>query len=185
MTYSAHRRYPLQGRKDLLVAAASRFAPDTVIADLSDQARLGLRGSGTPQWCSQNRLPFPEAINGVSEADGLRLARLGRYELLILADETGVFPRDFGALPPRTYSAYRGETWGWFRIAGAGAMDLFSAMTSTPLEATALTGKTVLQTTLCGVDAVVLARQTGHAFAADILLDIASSHSFIEGCLSL
>lgn len=170
------RCFPLSGRA---LATAATAGPNRIL-DLTHRPRLGLRGPGTPEWCARNALPFPDAVNGVATAEGLRIARLGRFELLLIAATDRPLPADFHRLPPGSWSGYREDGWAWFRVDGPGTMPTLSALTSADLRPTGGTGDRVVQTRLAGLDAVLVLAGSGAHPAVEIFADIAASDYLVD-----
>lgn len=158
-----------------LPAELAAFPAETVtLQDRTAWPRLGLRGPATPDWCQATGLPFPDAVNRVARSGGLRVARLGRTELLLLGDGPGtVLP---AAAVPGALDGFRQETWAWLRLQGPGAMQALSALTSADLRPQAAPPGSVVQTRAAGLD-VVLVIDTD---AVDILFDIAAARYFHE-----
>lgn len=149
------------------------------ITDLTHRSRMGLRGRGTSAWCAAHGLPFPESINSVVRHDGLRIARLGSFELLVLFESDKELPAVFADLPAGAYSGYREESWAWFRFEGTGALDVLSSCTSADLMPSgALPGERVVQTRFAGLDAVIILTREGGGLVADVFADIAS-HGYL------
>lgn len=150
-----------------------------IITDLTARPRMGIRGRGTPAWCKENGLSFPKAINGIVRLDGLSIARLGIYELLILSHSNKALPAGFAKLPAEAYSSYREESWAWFRFEGGDAPDALSSCTSADLKpSNALPAERVVQTRLAGLDAVIVLSSDGNGIVADVFADIVS-HGYL------
>lgn len=163
---NALRQFPATGLGQIYTPAGGNM-----ILDLTARPRLGLRGPGTPDWCAANSLPFPDAINGVSRHGGLRIARLGTYELLILSDGSTPLP---AAEHPQVYSGYRDETWSWFRMIGPALLETIGRLTSADLRPSHAARDSVHQTRFGGLDAVLLVDEQDQQPALDIFTDIAS-----------
>ena len=168
---SAARTFPLDGR---LTAVGKASTPSGRITDLTAHPRLGLRGPGVRAWCVSRGLPFPDRINRCINGDHLRVARLGRHEILILPED-GAAP-----LPPigsaaNVYDGYREETWAWFRFDGHGTDVALAQLTSADLRSNRLRDGDVIQTRLAGLDTVIITRNQAGGGIYDIFVDIASS----------
>lgn len=149
-------------------------AGGNIILDLTAWPRLGLRGPGTRDWCARAGLPFPPAVNQVARGAGLRLARLGTHELLILPQDGSkatAFPPVQGA---QLYSGFRDETWAWFRMIGPDLPDTLGRLTSADLRPAQAPEDSVVQTRFGGLDAVLVIDGQDGQPAVDIFVDIAS-----------
>lgn len=156
--------------------------PETSTATLQDRSgwpRLGLRGPSTPEWCAAAGLPFPNAVNGVATVPGLRIARLGRTELLILADAPDRAIPQPPAPMTSAHDGFRHETWAWFRLDGPGTSEAMAALTSADLRARAAPPGMVVQTRAAGLDVVLVIDGASGARAIDIFLDIAAADYFL------
>lgn len=151
---------------------------DATLHDRTLWPRLGLRGPATPDWCAATGLPFPDAVNRVATAGGIRVARLGRTELLVLAP-TGDdrLPRPATTVPG-AYDGYREESWAWFRLEGPGTLAALSAMTSADLRPGIAAPDSVVQTRLAGLDAVLVLAPAEAGTAVDIFIDNAAAEYF-------
>lgn len=159
--------------------AAPARAGSQTITDLTARPRIGLRGSGAPNWCLANGLPFPDEVNGVARQDGLRIARLGTFELLVLPSSNSPLPAGLSDLPAGTYSGYRDETWAWFRFEGPGTVEALSSCTAADLrDRPDLPADRVVQTRFAGLDAVMVLGGAGDAVVAELFADIAS-HGYL------
>lgn len=168
------------------VESMTEIAGTRIIADLTHRPRIGLRGHGTPEWCRANELPFPAGINCVARVEGLRIARLGSTELLVLSESDAALPSAFADLPVGTYLAYLEETWAWFRMTGPGTVEALAACTSEDLVHFRDGPDRVVQTRFAGLDAVLVLSGTEKAPVVDIFTDIAShgylTNVFAERC---
>ena len=160
--------------------ALPRAGPfDSTLHDRTLWPRLGLRGPATPEWCAAAGLPFPDAVNRVATAGGIRVARLGQTELLILAPAGDArLPRPATAVPG-AYDGYREETWAWFRLEGPGTLAALSTMTSADLRPEVSPADSVVQTRLAGLDAVLVLTSADAGTAVDIFFDIAAAEYFL------
>lgn len=172
---AACRSFPRTGLPDVAIGAGTR----NVLLDRTPWPRLGLRGPGTRAWCDTRSLPFPEQVNRVAGADGLRVIRLGRYELLILPDEgASRMPRtDFEV--PGIFDGYRDETWSWLRMEGPEVFEALSALTAVDLRPDQAPVDSVAQTRAAGLDAVLVIAGREPAPAVDIFVDVASVEYFL------
>lgn len=151
---------------------------DATLHDRTGWPRLGLRGPATAGWCAAAGLPFPEAVNTVATAGGVRVARLGRTELLVLAPAGDDGLPQPAAAVPGAYDGHREETWAWFRLEGAGTLAALSAMTSADLRPAVSPAGSVVQTRLAGLDAVLVLVSGEAGPAVDIFVDIAAAEYF-------
>lgn len=143
------------------------------LTDLTAAPRFGLKGSGSTAWLVGHGEALPE-VNRLAEWQGMRLLRLGREDLLLLAEDAGeALDRtldSWRAYPgPRGWSAWREEGWAWFRLSGPALDEAMARLCAVDLRPTIFPGDRIAQTRICGVEAVVL--RGGRGF--DILFDIA------------
>ncbi|MBV0893331.1 hypothetical protein KTN05_16080 [Paracoccus sp. Z118] len=157
------RHFPLTG----LPPAAT---PGGFILDRTAWPRKGLRGAGTPAWCAAAGLPFPGRVNTVAQSHGLRIARLGSFELLIVPDSRSAAIPDAPGIPD-AFDGYRDESWAWLRVERPEWRDLLAPLTSTDLSPRSAPAGSVVQTRLATLDAVLLIEDD----AVDIFADIAST----------
>lgn len=180
------RKFPLSDRPDLKHSASVQADHANRITDLSAQPRMGLRGRTVQTWCATNGLVFPNQINGVTAANGLCVARLGQFECLLLAETDMPLPEEFQTLPAGSYSGYRDETWGWFRMQGPDTLKALGSLTSADLCPNNEKDSRVVQTRFAGLDAVLVLRSDEADLEVDILSDIASTaylvNVFAERC---
>lgn len=174
---SESRHWPL----DRLVPFADSGSDNTDwVLDLSAVARFGLRGPGTAAWLTSQGYSLPTAINRVEQALGMRIARLGQDEVLILPTD----PPDVVALSDlrrawvsaecaKGYDAYRDEGWCWLRLTGPGINDALSLLTAADTRAAAFPPGGVLQTRAMHLDTVLL--RGGSEAAVDLFFDVSSS----------
>lgn len=170
------RSFPLSGHPSLQAMTAN---PNR-ITDLTFCDRIGLRGAATPEWCRGNELPFPEEINGIATSGGFRVARLGRTELLVVAEPEVRLPDTARLLPANVYDGFREETWSWFRIEGPEAREAFGVLSTIDLRASRVPAGRVVQTRAGGLDCVLLVGEAGGVTTLDLFSDISSSDYLVD-----
>lgn len=170
-TPSPLRSLPQTGLPDRAAAPAA----GATILDRTAWPRRGLRGPGTAAWCEAAGLPFPGRVNTVARSRGLRIARLGTHELLVLPDspETAIPAIPSGA--HGLFDGYREESWAWFRLEGPQARDLLAGLTSADLRPGNAPADSVVQTRLGHLDAVLVIEGDAATPAIDLFSDIAST----------
>ncbi|MEM8758721.1 MAG: hypothetical protein AAGE83_00140 [Pseudomonadota bacterium] len=147
------------------------------LADRTPRARFGLKGPGALDWF-EPRVPVPE-VNRIAEAGGLRIARLGPREVMVLA-ETDDAPvralRSDWEAAPVGHSSWREEGWSWLRLTGEAALDVAARLTACDLRAGALAPNGIAQTRFAYQNAVLL--RAGDGF--DILFDVAATAQVVR-----
>lgn len=142
------------------------------LADLTTAPRFGLKGAGSAAWLAGKGAVLP-AVNGIVEWRGMRLLRLGREDLLLLAEgEGGALAQTVSAWQsepgPRGWSAWREEGWAWFRLSGLALDAAMARLCALDLRPAAFGANRIAQTRISGVEAVLFRSAAGF----DILFDI-------------
>jgi len=142
--------------------------------DLTAAPRFGIKGPSVSGWIAGRGMALP-AINSWSPVDAGRLLRLGREEVVILAESTGTalqaLRRDWeGATGPCGYSSWREEGWAWLRLDAARHVGTMAALCAIDLREERFAADAIVQTRVAGIEAVVLRSADGTAF--DMLFDI-------------
>ncbi|WP_068298590.1 hypothetical protein [Pararhodobacter sp. CCB-MM2] len=149
--------------------------PGDLFLDLSAQPRFGLRGPGTGDWLTARGLALPE-VNRTTTTQGLRIARLGSDEVLVLPATSDATPlanlrRDWAqAECAKGFDAWRDEGWAWLRVTGLEAV--LPLLTAADTRDAAFPADGVLQTRALHMDVVMLR----DGASVDLFFDVASSH---------
>lgn len=144
------------------------------LTDLTAAPRFGIKGPGVSGWITGRGMGLP-AVNRWSPVDAGRLLRLGREEVVILAENKDTalqaLRRDWeGSASPCGYSSWREEGWAWLRLDAVRHAGTMAALCAVDLRRGRFAADAIAQTRVAGIEAVVLRSGDGNAF--DILFDI-------------
>lgn len=142
------------------------------LTDLTAAPRFGIKGAGSAGWFTALGVALPK-VNGVVDWGGMRLVRLGREDLVLLAEGAAGALHEIrsaweAATGPRGWNAWRDEGWAWLRLAGPALDEAMTRLCALDLRSAAFGAERVAQTRLSGVE-VILFR---YAQGFDILFDI-------------
>lgn len=170
----AAAKFPLQPRG----AAAERVAllgqhHGLNLRDLTAVPRFGIKGPGAADWFVAVGIELP-VVNRHASHRGLRILRLGRNDILCLAQdgsagELAQLQADWDrAAAPKGYSSWRDEGWAWFHLDGPNNGAVMATLCALDLRAHRFAAEEIAQTRFAHVDAVLL--RAGEGF--DVLFDI-------------
>ena len=142
------------------------------VADLTAVPRFGLKGAGSAGWLAAQGAGLP-GVNGIAEWRGMRILRLGREDLLLLAEgAAGALAQtnaDWEAeAGPRGWPSWREEGWAWVRLSGPATGEAMARLCALDLRPAAFGDERIAQTRFGGVEVVLF--RSGACF--DILFDI-------------
>jgi sarcosine oxidase subunit gamma len=179
---SAARLFPLQAggaAEDAALLLGRRGG--LAIEDRTAWPRWGLKGPGSADWLAAAGLALPE-INRWSESDGIRILRLGRNDVTLLADPdaaerlAAIRVRWEAAAAPKGYPSWREEGWAWLALSGAGLAAALARLTAVDLRPGRFGADAIAQTRVAHLDAVLLLA----GGVAEILFDIAASAGVVR-----
>jgi sarcosine oxidase subunit gamma len=157
---------------------------DIALHDLSPRPRFGFKGAGSTSWLSSHNIPIP-AVNRTSTSAGLRVLRLGREDMLLLAEGEGKLEPLIAAWSaqtgPKGYSAWREEGWAWMRLTGNHVEEAMSRLCALDLRPKHFTRDQLAQTRVADLDAVVARVDGGY----DLFFDITMSAFFARAIAAL
>lgn len=144
------------------------------LTDLTAAARFGIKGAGTGLWVAGRGMALPAVNHWAAVAAG-RLLRLGREEVLFLADNRAealqALRLDWEAADTACgFSSWREEGWAWLRLDADRHAGTMAALCAIDLREGRFAADAITQTRVAGIEAVVLRSIDGNAF--DILFDI-------------
>ena len=143
------------------------------IRDMTAMPRFGIKGPGAADWFAAWGIALP-IVNRHASQGGLRILRLGRNDILCLAQdgsaaELAGLQADWDrATTPKGYSSWREEGWAWFHLEGPDISDVMATLCALDLRADRFAVDEIAQTRFAHVDAVL--QRAGDGF--DVLFDI-------------
>lgn len=148
------------------------------LTDKTASPRFGLKGLGSSDWLGAQGIALP-AVNRIGVHDGMRVLRLGKEDVVLLAGDTAealaglksTWLRDSG---PKGYSSWREEGWAWLRLSGSGLPKAMSRLCALDLRPGRFGAEDIAQTRVGHIEAVLF--RSADAF--DVLFDITASASF-------
>ncbi|WP_249677886.1 sarcosine oxidase subunit gamma [Pseudomonas abieticivorans] len=152
------------------------------LADLTDLARVGFRGTDAAQYLTGRGFSLPQAPNrAVTQADGSHIARLSQTEYFLLgspadqgeriADEEARWELDHHA----NYLLPRQDSHAWLQLSGAAVPQVMAKLCGVDLRPEVFGSGAVAQTSAARINVIVV--NVGGAF--QILFDRASHAYFV------
>ncbi|MBA3517794.1 MAG: hypothetical protein H0T75_09175 [Rhizobiales bacterium] len=158
---------------------------DVALQDLSDRPRFGLKGGGSTGWLSSQGVPIP-AVNRVATSTGIRVLRLGREDVLLLAEGAvskldPLFAARTAEKASKGYSAWREEGWAWMRLTGQRVEETMARLCALDLRPKHFAQDELAQTRVAELEAVVARVDGGY----DLFFDITMSAFFARAVAAL
>lgn len=148
------------------------------LTDLTAAPRFGLKGPGSGGWLAAQGIALPE-INRIGLCCGMRVLRLGREDIVLLAEGAAgtlaelkaAWQRDPGR---KGYSSWREEGWAWLRLSGACLPQAMGRLCALDLRPARFGAGEIAQTRIGSIEAVLFRSQD----TFDVLFDITVSAFF-------
>ncbi|GAB1362662.1 hypothetical protein MASR1M32_18980 [Rhodobacter sp.] len=144
------------------------------MTDLTAAPRFGIKGAGVSDWITAQGMALP-AVNRWLPVDAGRLLRLGREEVVMLAEDRAAELRSLrdgwdSATGPRGHAAWREEGWARLRLDALRHARTMAALCAVDLRQGRFGADAIAQTRIAGIEGIVLRSGDGRAF--DLLFDI-------------
>ena len=168
-------------------AGEATAAAALALADLTALPRAGYKGWAMAGWASERGLALPAPNRASIEADGTLSCRLSDGELLLLApDDAGTIERLAAAWTMEGAACFpvpRADTNAWLAVAGRRAPEMMAKLCGVDLRPHRFDDLRIAQTSVARMNAIVLRRDRGGAYALDLVFDAAAAVYMWE-CLS-
>lgn len=159
------------------------------LIDLSVLPRWGLKGRGVPAWLARHGVTMPLADNHADlQPDGSLVARVSPAEVLVLPPIVGksVLAEPIEQIAPggedACYPAPRRESHCWFVMVGNAAEKMFAKLCGVDLSPGRFAVGGVAQTSVAGLNAIVIRHDLGGLLAFYVLAESASAE-YLWDCL--
>lgn len=172
-------------------ADEANHATQLALVDLSTLSRVGFKGAGAPAWLKEQGLRLPDSPNqSKRQEDGSLIARLSANEFLILSNLTSdsaftASLKDSWSLESTEaiYLLPRGDSHCWFALTGAYAPTTLAKVCGVDFRTHKFSEYEVAQTSLAGINAIILRNDFATTPCFLILSDVSSAEYLWEALL--